>query len=61
MDPAFDPNAVIDAMASLLGLVIEPDYRAGIVANLAVTVRFAAMIATFPLDDHEEPAAVFVA
>ena len=59
--PDFDPEAIIDAMAPLLGLAIDEAYRPGIVTNLRVTAQFAAMILEFPLDDREEPAAVFEA
>ncbi len=55
----FEPEAVIDAMAPLLRLEIAPEYRAGIVANLEATARFAALVLEFPLDDHSEPAPVF--
>ncbi len=55
----FDPEAVIDAMAPLLGLAIAPEYRPGIATNLAVTAALAALVLEFPLDDHAEPAPVF--
>ena len=57
--PAFDPEAVIDAMAPLLGLTIAPEYRAGIATNLAVTSALVTLVLDVPLDDHVEPAAVF--
>lgn len=57
--PPFDPDAVIDAMAPLLGLAIAQAYRPGIAANLAVTAKLAALVMSFPLDEREEPAAVF--
>ena len=57
----FDPEAVIDAMAPLLDLSIDPDYRPGIATNLLVTARFAAVVLAAPLDDEAEPAPVFVA
>ncbi len=60
-DPDFDPVAVIDAMAPLLGLTIADEYRAGIATNLVITARFAVLLTTFPLDEHEEPAPVFAA
>lgn len=56
----FDPEAVIDAMAPLLGLRIAPDYRPGIVLNLEATARFAAIVLAMTLDDEAEPAPVFV-
>jgi len=59
--PSFDADAVIDAMAPLLGLTIAEAYRPGIAANLAITAKLAAMVMSFPLEEREEPAAVFVA
>ncbi len=55
----FDSEAVIDAMAPLLGLTIAHDYRQGIATNLAVTALFAALLFDEPIEDHAEPAAVF--
>jgi hypothetical protein len=60
-DRPFDPEAVIDAMAPLLGLAIAPDHRPGIVTNLEVTARFARLLLDVPVEDHVEPAPVFVA
>ena len=59
--PPFDPEALIDVMAPLLGLEIKPDYRPAVAANLKLCANFAALIEAFPLDDHEEPAPVFMA
>lgn len=57
---AFDPEAVMDAMAPMLGLKIEPAARAAVARNLEVTARFAALVLEVPLDDEAEPAPVFV-
>ena len=57
--PEHSPEAIIDAMAPLLGLDIKPEYRAGIATNLKVTAGLAALVLEFPLDDHAELAAVF--
>jgi hypothetical protein len=54
-----DPEAIMDAMAPLLGLDVKPEYRSGIATNLNVTAALAALVLEFPLDDHAEPAAVF--
>ena len=54
----FDPDALIDATAPLLGLPIEPDFRPGIVANLRTIVRHAELLDPV-LDDRAEPAPVF--
>ena len=59
--PTFDPEAVIDAMAPLLGLVVAPDYRPGVAANLTVTAGFAALVVAFEVDDEAEAAPVFAA
>ena len=59
--PAFDPEAVVDALAPLLGLTVADAYRPGVVTNLAVTMKLAALIMDFPLSDHDEPAPVFTA
>ena len=54
-----EPEALIDAMASVLRLTIEPDYRPGIVLNLEITAAYAALLFERPLGDHAEPAPVF--
>ncbi len=56
----FDPEAVIDAMAPLLGLEIRPDYRAAVAANLRIAAGMAALVLEEPIGDHAEAAAVFV-
>ena len=54
-------DAFMDATAPLLGLRIDPAWRAAVRTNLAVTFRMAALVDGFPLPDDAEPAAVFVA
>lgn len=56
-DP-FEPDALVDAVASFLGLPIEPDFRPGIIANLRTIARHAELLDP-PLDDRTEPAPVF--
>ena len=58
-EPEFDPEALMDAMAPLLGLDIKPQYRPGIAINLKVTAAFAALVLEAEIDDRFEPAAVF--
>lgn len=60
-EPDFDPEAVIDTMAPLLGLTIPPEYRIGVATNLEICARFAAKLAQLPSSDHDEPAPVFLA
>ncbi len=60
--PALDDEKaarVMDAMAPMLGLTIEPEWRSGVIANLKVTSALAALVLEFPLTDEDEPAAVF--
>jgi hypothetical protein len=54
-------DALIDASAAALALPIAPEWKPAIRANLAVTLRLAAMVAEFPLPDEAEPAPVFEA
>jgi hypothetical protein len=57
-----DPlDQFIDAAAAALDLPVEPAWKPAVKANLAVTLRFAALYAAFPLPDDAEPAPVFVA
>jgi len=55
----FDADALIDASALLLQLRIEPEYRAGIRANLKTASKMAALLEQMPLEDEAEPAPVF--
>jgi hypothetical protein len=54
-------DALIDASAAALGIEIEPEWKPGIRANLAVTLRLANLVAEFELSDEAEPAPVFEA
>ena len=52
-----DPD--IDALAAALGIPLRPEFREGVAANLAVSLRLATLVAAFPLDDEEDLAPVF--
>ena len=54
-----DPEAIIDALAPLLGIDVTPEFRPGVIANLETTIRLARIVLAAPLDEREEPAAVF--
>ena len=56
----FDPEAVIDAMAPMLGLDPSAFDRAAVAENLRMVARLAALVLDPPIGDHAEPAAVFV-
>ena len=59
-EPDFDPDAVIAAMAPLLGLVVDEASRRQVRLHLEIAAAQAALLSEAPLDDHEEPAPVFV-
>ena len=52
-------DAIIDAMAPLLGLSVEPAWRGAVAANLKVVSIAARLVLEFRLDDELEPAPVF--
>ena len=52
-------HAVIDAMAPLLGLAIEPAWRAAVAMNVLTVTAAAALVLAFPFVDEAEPAPVF--
>ncbi len=54
-----DTDAVIDAMAAFAGLVVMPQYRAGVAAHLKAAKAIAADVLAFETDDEAEPASVF--
>jgi hypothetical protein len=58
--PALDPlDGFIEAAARVLALPVEPQWLPDIKANLAVTLRAAALVADFALPDESEPAPIF--
>ena len=63
MDEASDRHLdqIIDAAAAALGIAIDPAWKAAIRSNLEVTLRHAAAVDAFALDDEAEPAPVFEA
>ena len=60
-EDAFDPEAVVDAMAPLLGLTLTPESRAQTVVHLRIAAEQAEKLLSVPLDDQQEPAPVFTA
>jgi hypothetical protein len=55
----FDPVALVDAMAPLLGFVLAPESRAEAARQLSVAADRAAFLLTTEFDDEDEPAPVF--
>jgi Protein of unknown function (DUF4089) len=58
---SFDPEALIEVMAPLLGLMLTPDSRAQIIVHLRIAAQQAERLFALSLDDEEEPAPVFTA
>ena len=54
-------DKLMDAASDVLGIAIEPEWKAGIKANLRGTLRLAALVDEFELPDETEPAPVFEA
>jgi 1-carboxybiuret hydrolase subunit AtzG-like len=57
--PHFDPEALVDAMAPLLGLALTPESRAQTILHLRIAAEQAELLLSAALDDGEEPAPVF--
>jgi hypothetical protein len=59
--PGFDAEAYAKAAAALIGLPLDPAHLPGVVMNLQVAARMAALVESMPLGPADEPAPVFVA
>jgi len=57
---SFDADALIDAMLPLLGLELPEQSRIAVRLHLNLAAEHAAKLLGPPLDDHEDPAPVFV-
>ncbi|WP_158816366.1 DUF4089 domain-containing protein [Methylocapsa sp. S129] len=58
-EPTFNADAIIDALAPLLGLVVGAASRDAVKTHLDIAARYAALMEEADLSDHEEPAPVF--
>ena len=47
---AFDPEAMVDAMAPLLGLTLTPESRAQAITHLKIAAEHAQKLLSVPLD-----------
>ncbi len=52
-------TALMDASAAVLGLDIEPEWRPIVLSNLETALRFARLVAQFPVPDTTDPANMF--
>jgi hypothetical protein len=51
--------AMVDANAKALGLNIKPAWRRGVIFNLGLIMRIAAVVDAFPLSDDAETAPIY--
>ena len=60
MDPvAFDPGALVDAIAPLLGLELTPESRAQTIVHLRIAAEQAGLLLAGAFEDDDEPAPVY--
>ena len=59
MSEPFDPAALVDSLAPLLGLEIAPESRDPVVTHLRIAAELAAKLEAVALDDEAELAPVF--
>ncbi|MBE9177443.1 DUF4089 domain-containing protein [Oculatella sp. LEGE 06141] len=59
VESSFDAAAYVDQLASALHLPIEPDYRPGVIDNMARIAAIAQLVNQFPLPDDMEAAPIF--
>lgn len=57
----FDPAAYAPQAAAALGLALREEHLPGVLMNLALAKRMAALVESVPLTPQDEPAPVFVA
>ena len=58
-EPARVTEAEVEALAALVGLSIDPAYRAAVAQQLTDPLGVAPLVTDFPLPDDVEPAPVF--
>ena len=57
--PEFNPEAVVDALAPLLGLTLTSELRAQTILHLQIAAQQAELLLTADIGDEDEPAPVF--
>jgi hypothetical protein len=58
-EPARVTEAEVEALAALVGLSIDPAYRAAVAQQLTALLGVARLVTEFPLPDDVEAAPVF--
>jgi hypothetical protein len=59
MTESTDLPQLVDLLAEILELPLQPEHRPGVIANLARTAEIAQLVMEFPLPDGIEVAPVF--
>ncbi len=59
MNEPFDPEALVDATAPLLGIAMTPESRTQTVLHLRIAAEQAALLLSADIGDGDEPAPVF--
>jgi hypothetical protein len=57
--PEFNPEAVVDALAPLLGLTLTAESRAQTIIHLRIAAQQAELLLIAEIGDEDEPAPVF--
>jgi hypothetical protein len=60
-DPEFSPDTYAPQVAAALGLPLREAHLPGVLMNLALARRMAALVESVPLTPHDEPAPIFIA
>ncbi|HEY9654004.1 MAG TPA: DUF4089 domain-containing protein [Crinalium sp.] len=58
-EPSPDPAMLVDQMAALVGLSLQPDHRPGVIENFVRITAIAQLVTEFPLPEEIEIAPVF--
>jgi hypothetical protein len=61
MSQEFDAEAYAKAAAAAVGLPLDPRHLPGVVANIRLAARMAALVEGMPVSPTDEAAPVFVA
>ncbi|MBW4582660.1 MAG: DUF4089 domain-containing protein [Tildeniella nuda ZEHNDER 1965/U140] len=59
IEPSLDAAALVDQLAALVALPLQPDHRPGVIDNFARIVSIAQLVTEFPLPDDIEIAPNF--
>jgi hypothetical protein len=59
MEKNINPDAYVEQMSEILDLPIDPEYRPGVVKNVASICAIATLVTDFPLPENIEAAPVF--